>query len=160
MHASFKISDDGGQLLLMAADKSWTNVITYAAHDSRSTVMRYPDGCADVYTTNVPTIAKSNVMTSYVAVVDQHSGSGMSPLIAGADGFRICYGSQQLVVKSEASATIDVAIYTADGRLVEETTVSIAGETGRLDVSTLASGFYVARAKDAAGRQVSCKFMK
>ena len=160
MHASFKISDDGGQLQLMAADKSWTNVITYAAHDSRSTVMRYPDGCADVYTTNVPTIAKSNVMTSYVTAVDQHSGSGMSPLIAGADGFRICYGSQQLVVKSEASATIDVAIYTADGRLVEETTVSIAGETGRLDVSTLASGFYVARAKDAAGRQVSCKFMK
>lgn len=160
MHASFKISDDGGQLQLMAADKSWTNVITYAAHDSRSTVMRYPDGCADVYTTNVPTIAKSNAMTSYVTAVDQHSGSGMSPLIAGADGFRICYGSQQLVVKSEASATIDVAIYTADGRLVEETTVSIAGETGRLDVSTLASGFYVARAKDAAGRQVSCKFMK
>jgi hypothetical protein len=160
LHASFKISDDGGQLQLMAADKSWTNVITYAAYDSRSTVMRYPDGCADVYTTNVPTIAKSNVMTSYVAAVDQQGGTGMGYITAGADGFRICYGSQQLVVKSEASATIDVAIYTADGRLVEETTVSIAGETGRLDVSTLASGFYVARAKDAAGRQVSCKFMK
>ena len=144
----------------MAADKSWTNTIAYTAHDSKSTVMRYPDGCADVYTTNVPTIAKSNVITSYVAAVDQQGGTGMGHVTAGADGLRICYGSQQLILKSEGSATVDVAIYTADGRLVEETTVSIAGDTGRLDVSALASGFYVARAKDTAGRQVSCKFMK
>ena len=160
LHASFKISDDGGQLQLMAADKSWTNTIAYTAHDSKSTVMRYPDGCADVYTTNVPTIAKSNVMTSYVAAVDQQGGTSMGHVTAGADGLRICYGSQQLILKSEGSATVDVAIYTADGRLVEETTVSIAGDTGRLDVSALASGFYVARAKDTAGRQASCKFMK
>ena len=160
LHASFKISDDGGEMALMAADKSWKDVITYDAHDANSTVMRYPDGCADVYITNVPTIGLSNVMTSYVSVVEQHGGTGISHVMANAKGFRLCYGSQQLLLTSEASDAAEVAIYTADGRLVEEATVRFTGEKGRLDVSHLAPGFYVARATDTNGHQVSCKFMK
>ena len=160
LHASFKIDGDGGKIALTAADKSWTDVITYDAHDANSTVMRYPDGCADVYTTNVPTIGLSNVMTSYVATVNQSGGSDVSPVIAGASDFRLSYGSQQLLLKSEASDAVEIAIYTADGRLVEEATVHTIGGTGRLDVSSLASGFYVARATDGNGQQASCKFMK
>ena len=122
--------------------------------------MRYPDGCADVYTTNVPTIGLSNVMTSYVATVNQSGGSDVSPVIAGASDFRLSYGSQQLLLRSEASDAVEIAIYTADGRLVEEATVHTIGGTGRLDVSSLASSFYVARATDGNGQQASCKFMK
>ena len=54
-----------------------------------------------------------------------------------------------------------LTLYTADGRLVEKATVSFDdGETARVDVSHLASGFYVARATDKNGQLVSCKFLK
>ena len=161
IHASFKISDDGGKLQLMAADKSWTDVITYGAHDANTTVVRYPDGAADVYTTNVPTIARSNVMTSYMTAVSQTGGETSIinyQLSIINSHLRLRYVAPQLILHSADADQAALAIYTADGRLVEKRTVSFDGsETARVDVSHLAPGFYVARAKDMNGQQVSCK---
>lgn len=162
LHASFKISEEGGRLQLTAADKSWTDVIVYDAHDANTTVARYPDGTADVYVTNVPTIGRSNVKTSYMTAVGQGGGeTGIITCTAGVQDLRLRYAASHLTVHSEDAEQADVAVYTADGRLVERRTVSFeGGETVRLDVSSLPSGFYMARATSMNGRQASCKFMK
>jgi hypothetical protein len=44
--------------------------------------------------------------------------------------------------------------------LMEQTTVSIKGGRARLDMSHLTPGLYIARAIDAGGTSVSCKFRK
>ena len=165
IHASFKISDDGGQLQLMAADESWTDVITYGAHDANTTVVRYPDGASDVYATNVPTIGRSNVKTSYMTAVSQQGGEtsihNSHLLTFSPSQLRLRYAASQLILHSEDAEQVALAIYTADGCLVEKGTVSFDdGETARVDVSHLASGFYVARATDRDGQPVSCKFLK
>jgi hypothetical protein len=41
-----------------------------------------------------------------------------------------------------------------------KTAVSLRGGLGMVDVASLPAGFYVARAVDANGNRVSCKFMK
>ncbi len=164
LHASFKISGEGGVLALMAADKSWTDELYYGAHDANTTIGRYPDGAAAVYTMNVKTIAASNILTSYMALTDQEAlkkATGVSsPMIAAANGFRIRYGSQQLFIKSEEGEDVEVAIYTADGRLVERTNMVLSGGTARLSVAHLPAGFYVARATDGGQNRVGCKFMR
>ena len=161
LHASFKISGDGGQIALTAADKSWTDVLTYEAHDANTTIGRFPDGAATVFAMNVPTIGHANLLTSYLTEVKQGDPetNSMKP-IASANGFRIRYGSQQLLLKSEDDGTATVDIYTTSGQLVEHATVDIQGGTARLDVSPLSTGFYVARAIRSDGTRVSCKFMK
>ena len=160
LHATFKIDGDGGQVALMAADRSWTDVITYEAHDARTTVGRYPDGGNDVYAMNVTTIGARNLMTSYVTRVDQQGTDVAVRPISSANGLRICYGTNQLLVKSEDNQQVSVSIYRTDGTLVEQAELSVSGGSARLNVETLAPGFYVARATDSDGTSVCCKFIQ
>ena len=159
LHAPFKIDGDGGLLQLMAADKSWKDVVNYDAHDANTTIGRYPDGGADIYAMNLQTIAQPNMLTSYMVKSDPiHTGT--QTLIASANGFRMRYGSQQLIVKNEDAETVAIEIFTTDGRMAERTVVDLKGGTGKADVSHLPAGFYVARATDSEGTRVACKFMK
>lgn len=74
LHASFKLENEGDELQLMAADESWTDRFVYTAHTSDQTVGRYPDGSNNVYVMNVPTIAKSNTISSYAVDVQYITG--------------------------------------------------------------------------------------
>jgi hypothetical protein len=163
LHATFKISGEGGALALTANDKSWKDVLYYGAHDANTTIGRYPDGAADVYAFSLPTIANPNMLTSYVTLTDQEQlaeATDIPVTIASANGFRIRYGSQQLLIKSEDADNADVDIYTADGRHVERAHVALSQGVARLNVAHLPMGFYVARATDEQGNRVGCKFMK
>ena len=82
LHASFKLDADGDELLLTAADGSWTDRFVYPAHEKDQTVGRYPDGAQQVYVMNVPTIEKSNIISSYVIDVEQPDITGISETIA------------------------------------------------------------------------------
>ena len=77
LHASFKLDNDGDELMLTAADKSWADHFVYAAHTSDQTVGRFPDGSNDIYVMNVPTIEKSNITSSYLVPVEQPDFTGI-----------------------------------------------------------------------------------
>ncbi|WP_081778394.1 CotH kinase family protein [Xylanibacter brevis] len=162
LHASFKISGEGGYLILSDRGRTWTDKFVYSAHDGNTTVGRYPDGTSAIYQMNVPTIEKANMLTSYLVKEPQHDIiSGVQPaLVASANGFRIRYGAQTLFVKSDEADNAVVDIFTTDGRLIERTAVNVVGGTARINVSHLPSGFYVARATNSQNARVSCKFMK
>jgi hypothetical protein len=162
LHASFKIGGDGGYLMLSAADCSWTDKMVYSAHDGTSSVGRYPDGGSAVYCFNIPTIASTNMFTSYVTEEQQHEvmPSGVERMIASSGNFRIRYGSEVLFVKSEEVQQVMVDIFTTDGRQVDQMATSVKGGTARVSVAHLPAGFYVARATDEQGNRVACKFMK
>ena len=69
LHASFKLSAAGGDVVLTAADGSWTDILTYRAMKSDETAGRYPDGSDDIFTMNIPTIGKANIASSYLIPV-------------------------------------------------------------------------------------------
>ena len=71
LHAPFKLAAEGDELQLTAADESWTDRFVYAELKEDQTAGRYPDGGADVYVMNVPTIAQANLTSSYVVPIDQ-----------------------------------------------------------------------------------------
>ncbi len=66
LHASFKLAAEGDDLLLTAEDGSWSDLFTYEAMKADETAGRYPDGTDNVYTMNIPTIAKANRSSSYL----------------------------------------------------------------------------------------------
>ncbi|MBR3066708.1 MAG: lamin tail domain-containing protein, partial [Prevotella sp.] len=78
LHASFKLDADGGNVLLTAADESWSDHLTYTAMKSTATVGRYPDGTSHVVAMNVPTIARANIASSYDVEVSQPEQSGIT----------------------------------------------------------------------------------
>ena len=113
LHASFKLPAEGDELQLMAADGSWTDRFTYAAHTSDQTVGRYPDGSSEVYVMNVPTIARANMSSSYIVSVEQPDASGIREVVAQQ-------GSQQVYnLKGQAvQGPLAPGIYIMDGRKI------------------------------------------
>ena len=71
LHAPFKLDNNRGDLVLTAADESWSDLFTYSRHDGDESVGRYPDGAAEVFVMNIPTIAKANIKSSYLVEVEQ-----------------------------------------------------------------------------------------
>lgn len=71
LHAPFKIDGDGGLIVLTANDNTWADTLYYYAHDGNTTIGRYPDGHSDIFAFNIPTIGKSNQISSYA--VEQNS---------------------------------------------------------------------------------------
>lgn len=89
LHASFKLDADGGSVLLTAADESWSDRLVYTAHQADQTVGRYPDGGSDIFVMNVPTIAQSNVSTSYLVPVEQGDVTGIDIAQISASGSQL-----------------------------------------------------------------------
>ena len=73
---------DGGDILLTAADESWTDYIAYTSMKSDETAGRYPDGSQNIITMNVPTIGKANLSSSYTVPVEQPEVNGIREIMA------------------------------------------------------------------------------
>ena len=114
LHAGFKLEKEGDELLLTAADKSWTDHFTYAAHTSDQTVGRYPDGSNQVYVMNIPTIAKANAYSSYVVSVEQNSTVGIRDMMAEQNTSDRIYNLKGQAVEG----TLKPGVYIRNGRKV------------------------------------------
>ncbi len=66
LHAPFKLANtDGGVVIIQAGDGSWADALCYDMQDSRQSYGRYPDGGNRTFLMNIPTIGKSNILSTY-----------------------------------------------------------------------------------------------
>ena len=159
--ASFKLDADGGDVLLTAADKSWSDRISYMPMNGDESVGRYPDGSSNVVTMNVPTIAKSNLAGSYSTVISQPEQTGIDDIHDITTGLSMRYVVGRLVVRSpfsNGSAKMD--IYNVAGVSFGSRNVSLYGGYAELSLDELPSGYYIARLSDGNGHTTTCKFIK
>lgn len=112
LHANFKLDNNQGDLMLTAADESWSDQFTYTRHNGDQTVGRYPDGAAEVFVMNIPTIEKTNIKTSYLVAVEQ-------PNATTIQGVR------------PTPVNTNDAIYNLSGQRVDETYKGIVIKNGR-----------------------------
>ena len=112
LHANFKLDNNKGDLVLTAADESWSDQFTYTLHNGDQTVGRYPDGAAEVFMMNIPTIEKANIKTSYLVAVEQ-------PNATAIQGVRT------------TSVNTNNTIYNLSGQRVDETYKGIVIKNGR-----------------------------
>jgi len=156
LHASFKLGAEGGEVQLMAADESWTDRFVYYQLKEDQTAGRYPDGGAEVYTMNIPTIDKTNVMSSYALAVEQLTG--ISGIVADAT-LSLSYAVGRLAI-SGTDGNVQVSIVNLAGQSVARTTVLLSGGTASVPVYSLQPGVYIATATDDYGNKSTRKFIK
>jgi len=161
LHASFKLDADGGDVLLTAADESWSDILSYTAMTSDETVGRYPDGYRNVITMNVPTIAKSNITASYAIVIEQPD-----PINGGeggdiTTGLSLSYVADHFVMRSTTPITsAKMDIFNLAGLSFSSQTISLNSGYAELSLNELPSGCYIARLTDGKGHTTTCKFIK
>ena len=160
LHASFKLAAEGGDVLLTAADESWTDCLTYGPMKEDETAGRYPDGMANVVTMNVPTIAQSNIISSYAVTIAQSVVPEGISLQNAVAGLTVRFALDNLILRGPVDGGLDVAIYNVAGRQIEAQTAQLSDGYAEVPLSQLASGVYVARITDAKGHSVTCKFIK
>ena len=161
LHASFKLAGEGGDVLLTASDDSWSDRFTYVEHKGDETVGRYPDGTGDVYVMNVPTIAKTNVMSSYFVAVEQAQTAGIRDLLADNSGaFSLRYAQGKLIVRGQADETAQVNVYSNTGQMAASFNILLNNGYAEISIDNLPAGYYVGNLKGAQGSQTVCKFVK
>ena len=161
LHASFKLAAEGGDVLLTAADESWCDHFVYTEHKGDETVGRYPDGASDVYVMNIPTIAKSNVMSSYMTAVEQPVITGIRDLMAEtADELSIRYQQGNLALRSTSAERLQVRIANLAGQSVVTLQAQLSGGYTEVNVEQLPAGVYIANITDRQGHKATCKFIK
>ncbi|MBR5698611.1 MAG: lamin tail domain-containing protein [Prevotella sp.] len=160
LHASFKLAAEGGDILLTAADESWSDRISYTAMNSDETVGRYPDGSSNVFTMNVPTIAKTNMIGSYAVSVSQPDIDGISDLSADDSGLLISYAAGRLVIRTATPVpAATLSIYNMSGQSLQAHSIDLSSGYAELSLDRLASGCFIARLTDGIGHITTCKFI-
>ena len=163
LHASFKLSDDGGDVLLTAEDGSWTDRLAYPAHEGDQSVGRYPDGSQQVYLLTMPTIGKANLMTSYSTVVDEAEMQGIRQTTGlMADGsITVRYMMGDLIVRANQTAgDVQLCIYELSGQMAVQQSIDLSSGYAAIPLAgRLGSGCYVARVVTRGGHTSTCKFL-
>ena len=158
LHANFKLDADGGIVMLTAADESWTDKISYGLMSEDQTVGRYPDGSSDIFVMNIPTIAKTNIYSSYATTVPQETA--IRNLMADADDdVSIRYLAGNLIVRSTESDDLQMKIVNLSGQTFMNVPVLLNSGYAEVSVGQLPAGVYIASITDKHGQKASCKFV-
>ena len=161
LHASFKLSAEAGIIALTAADKSWTDSITYPLHDAYSSIARYVDGGNSIYAMSKPTPGSRNLMGSYATKIAEQSPTGIAHITSVATGndCQLTYAAHQLILRGNCSSA-EIKIYTLSGQLITTIVANLSGNCAFVPVTMLQHGSYIAKAIDNKGRVTTCKFLK
>jgi len=66
LHAPFKLENtDRGVVIIQAEDGTWADALCYDLQGSQQSYGRYPDGGNSTFLMNIPTIEKSNILSTY-----------------------------------------------------------------------------------------------
>lgn len=162
LHTSFKLDDEGGTLALTAADMSWTDSLSYPAHDAWHTVGRYVDGGNDIYLMSRPTIGAKNMLTSYNSLIAHQTTTGIDRVGMGSAqsaDLNLHYAAGRLVIHGNLPQ-VEIGIYTLSGQMVSTAVVNMSNGVGVMQAGALESGCFVAKAMGGEGRIAVCKFVK
>ena len=159
LHANFKLAASGGDVMLSAADDSWSDVLSYTEHQSDETVGRYPDGGNDVFVMNVPSIRKPNIKTSYMTDVYQPHSVGIKDEVVSLTRMTARYVVDRLVVRGCENSVLNAEIFSLTGQPVCNITGKSSDGYAELAIGGLSGGCYIARVSDSRGNHVICKFL-
>ena len=160
LHASFKLSDEG-EVMLTSSDGTWSDRFVYSSHKADESVGRYPDGSNNVYAMNLPTIAKGNIITSYMTEVPQPATSGieMASLLPTNPRLTARYVMGKVIVRGESMGSLKLTVCNLAGQVIGQQTKT-GNNYSEFAVDDLQPGCYIARIADEKGHYATCKFVK
>ena len=161
LHTSFKLANEGGDVMLTAADGTWSDRLTYPAHKGDESVGRYPDGSNQVYQFSMPTIGKTNLMTMYSFSIDEGALQGIeSAASLAAKDLYVRHVMGDLIVRCEGlSAPGQVSIYQLAGQMVTRQDFNLRDGYAAIPLTGLNRGCYIAKVVLKNGSTKTCKFL-
>lgn len=143
LHAPFKLENaDGGVVIIQAEDGSWADALCYNIQGSKQSYGRYPDGGNNTFLMNIPTIGKSNILSTY-------DNFTLADLYYNDDAGR--NGQEQEIIDNVQKLTPDIA-----GQLLRTEYYSLNGQK----MSAPAKGICICKQFYSNGTVIVKKIMK
>ena len=163
IHTGFKLGNaDDEVVMLTAADGAWSDTLSYKMHDGAQSVGLYPDGGSQAYVMDVPTIGKSNILTSYATLFEQFRPEPQPDAVKDvkSDGeLQIAYSSSVLNIIAASPMRVSVDVFNAAGQRVLSTSANVYGSTS-VSCESLSSGVYVAKVSSSDDNHCQLKFVR
>ncbi|MBO7581496.1 MAG: CotH kinase family protein [Bacteroidaceae bacterium] len=162
IHTDFKLETKGGDVIIIT--ENYKDTLTYEQHLGTQTYGRYPDGSNDVYVMNIPTIAKTNKLSSYdtyyVKPIEPTPEPDAIQSYTKEGGITIAYVDGAVNIKSEDAAIKTADIYNMSG-LKMETNSFTHGNNKFISISVaeLPRGIYLVHATTEDGDECRIKFI-
>jgi len=112
VHTTFKLSKEGGSVILTSQDESWRDILTYEAHNGTESVGLYPDGGNATYKMYRTTMGRSNVLTYYAVLLDDGIPDFVEPVLIEIPANDTLYDLSGRIVTAPVSGNI----YIKDGK--------------------------------------------
>lgn len=162
LHATFKLEKEGGDVLLTAADLSWSDRLTYPAHDGTCSVGLYPDGGSNYYIMNQPSIGAGNVMDGYVRLVESgNEPDGIKEEKVEDGGLYVVYHNGMLEITGNGNTEFaTISVHTPSAQMCMQERVSLSGRKAVVNLECLSRGIYFVTVRDDAGRSKTVKVLK
>lgn len=153
LHAPFKLDNEGGCVMLTAADKTWADILSYPQHDGKMSVGLYPDGGMKIYLMNTPSIGATNQITTYAEYLsDTVIPDGIESIEASSNTtLYAIYTDGYLRIVGQESNLVDVWVYTTAGQQLMQASVSLVDGQGTISTDRLSTGIYIIRMQDRNG---------
>ena len=174
LHTSFKLGAEGGDIMIAMgkADATsdditageniaYSDTITYITHNGQQAFGRFPDNGASTYVLDIPTPGKANILTSYATeyVAPEPEPEPDAITITRDGGMTIAFIDGVVNIKSEDAAITLAAVYAASGAKQAVNTTRSTNSYVTLNVSSLPTGIYIAKAVNADGNECQIKFV-
>ncbi len=162
LHTGFKLAAEGGDVLIKT--DSYADTLSYAAHIGTQSFGRYPDGAADTYVMNIPTIGKPNTLSAYDTLyVAPEPGPGPVPdgiaSFKKESGVSMAYVDGVINVKSEDAAIRTAAVFSATGMRTAAKMMTRDGQHfASINTAGLPMGVYILKVTVEGNDEYSMKF--
>jgi hypothetical protein len=152
------LAKEGGVVILSSEDQTWTDNLSYPAHNGDNSVGLYPDGGSQYYVMTKTTIGQSNVMNSY-AKTFENIMPGIKETTDYHKDITIAYHNGDIVIRSNSDyVLLNISSISAQTFIQER--ISLNGGTATVSIESLPRGIYIVTAKDNNGNSKTIKVMK
>lgn len=160
IHTTFKLAAEGGDVVI--STDVYADTLTYHAHNSNQTFGRFPDGTANTYIMNIPTIGNNNK----ISTSDSLFNSALTPdadnikVLTTEEGLTIAFINGVINARSDNSPIIALEIYsTAGQKVASQPSFRSGNKFASVRVAELPSGVYIARTIAKDGNECHIKFI-
>lgn len=161
LHTQFKLDNEGGCVMLTAADNAWCDILRYPQHAGSTSVGLYPDGGMQVYLMNTPTIAAANFITSYSEYLAESEIPHSLEEVELPEGTSLyaCYAEGSLIVVGNGDGRVSVALYTTSGQRSAQLDVVMTEGRAVVPMNNLSAGIYLVHMQDEHGHASNQKIV-
>lgn len=162
LHATFKLGKEGGDVLLTAADKSWTDKLSYPEHRGDMSVGRFPDGAKAIYSMYKTTLGATNIMNSYAQLFyEDNDPDRVEEYLQESPGnLKVSYSDNRIIVTARHTATAMLTISTASAQMHLQQRVALSGGQAYVDINQLPKGIYIVNVTGENGEKTTIKMVK